>query len=90
MIMPPRGPLSDLCVVVVTRGTLDGAVDVVRRHVGAAALEQDHPQARIHVRLRPSRANRDANLPREFGEHLRLFGIGGALFPLDRGPLAMT
>ena len=77
-------------VIVVTGSALDGAVDVVRRHIGAAALEQDHPQARVQIRLRPARPYRDANLPRELGEHLRLFGIGGALLPLNLRPLAMT
>ena len=77
-------------VVVVAGGALDGAVDIIRRHVGAAALEQDHPQARVQVRLRTADPDRNANLTGQLGEHLRLLGIGGALFPLDRRPLAMT
>ena len=43
------GQILDGHAAAFTQALLDGALDIFRRHVGGAALQQHHAEARVHV-----------------------------------------
>jgi hypothetical protein len=47
---------------------LDGPLDVVLRHIGAARLVDDQPQARVRRRVSPARTRSGGDLTNQLGE----------------------
>lgn len=70
--------------------TLDAALDVVARHVLALGLRYNIAQGTIDVRIGPTGAHGNLNLPPELREYLGPGRIRGSLFSFDVTPLGMT
>src|SRR5690606_39460256 len=69
---------------------LDGALDVVLRHVLRLRLVDGEGEAGVHLGVAAALAGRDHEVAREAGPHLRAPRVGDALLPLDLGPLVMA
>ena len=69
---------------------LDGAIDVVARHVGVARLHDGGAQPRIGIGIPPAKARGDRDLLDQLGEHLAALGVGGAFLVPDRMPFAVA
>ena len=59
----------------VTGAFLDGAIDIVLGHVGAASLENGGAQARIALRIAAAHARSDRNFLYKLREHLTALRI---------------
>ena len=68
----------------------DRPLDVVRRHVRRAALEQHHAQARVHVGVSAAQFGGNTELARQFGEDARPLGVNGPFEMLDLRPFAVS
>ena len=60
------------------------------RHLRRAALEQHHPQARIHRGITPAELRGNGDLLAQLGEDLSALGIQCAFEVLNFRPLAMS
>src|SRR6478752_4786388 len=60
-------------------GLLDGALDIVLRHILGAGRQDRRPQARVHRRIGRAELGRDCDLAGELAEHLRADRIHPAL-----------
>ena len=69
---------------------LDRPLDVVARHVGRAALEQHHPQARVHVRVAAAQLGGDGDFLAQLREDLPALRVHRAFEVLDLCPFAMS
>jgi hypothetical protein len=69
---------------------LDGALDVVGRHVAGLALGQDRAQGDVGAGIAAADARRDRQFLGQLAEDLAALGVGGALLMLDGRPLAMS
>jgi len=68
----------------------DRALDIVVRHVGRAAFEQGHAQARVHVGIAAGELCGDGDFLAELGKNLAAFGVNGALEVFYLRPFAMS
>src|SRR5439155_14172211 len=84
------GDLEQLGVVTAAGGTLDGALDVVGRHVVVARLLYCQAQPEVHLRVGPALLGGDRDLARQLGEQRTASNVGDALLPLDLRPLGMA
>jgi hypothetical protein len=69
---------------------LDGALDVVLRHVLGAGVLDGEPEPRVHVGVGHAHLRRDGDLLGKLGEELRAPCIGGALLVHDVLELRMS
>ena len=69
---------------------LDGALDIVLRHVLLARRDDGRAQPRIHGRVRGSELGRHRDFPRQLAEQFRLLGILLALAVHDVLELGMA
>ena len=69
---------------------LDGAVDVVGRHVGLAGLEDQRAQPGVAVEVAAAGLGGHRDVAREPGENLAAARVGHGLEPFDFGPLIMA
>ena len=79
-----------LSVLISARALLDSPLDVIVRHVGPAALEQHHPEPRVHARVTTAQLGGDGDFLAQLRENLPALRIQGAFEVLHFGPLAMT
>ena len=85
----PPGPVAlvdDLLVLlglVAAGRLLDGALDVVRGHVGRARLLDREAQTVVRVGVAAARARRDGDLAPDLGEDGAALGVVDALLALD-------
>src|SRR6185369_1575441 len=69
--------VADLVIVLalIAERLLDGALDIVLRHVLLARRDDGGAQARVHVGVGRAQLGRDGDFPRQLAEQLRLLGI---------------
>ena len=69
---------------------LDGAVDVVGRHVDGLAFAEDGAQGDVGAGIAAAGARGDGQFLGELGEDLAALGVGGGLLVLDGCPFAVS
>src|SRR5439155_6742948 len=69
---------------------LDGAFDIVAGHIGGAAFQQHHAEARIHIWIRPADLYRDGDFLAQLGKNFAPFGIDRPFEMLYFCPFAMA
>ena len=69
---------------------LDGAFDIVAGHIGGAAFQQHHAEARIHVWIRPADLYRDGDFLAEFGEYFPALRVDGTFEVLHLRPFTVS
>jgi len=69
---------------------LDGAVDVIGRHVGLAGLEEKGAQPGVGLGIATARLGGEGDVTREPGEDLAPARIGDGFGAFDFGPLVVT
>jgi hypothetical protein len=85
--------VADLLVVRAVQAAhaaLDGALDVVLRHVVVGGFIHRQPKARVHVRVTPAHARGDGDFLDEAGKDLAALRILAPLAVLDVRPLAVA
>src|SRR4051812_35853644 len=82
--------LLELVALAGARRPLDRPLDVVQRHVDRARLVHREAQPVVRVRIAPTGARGDHDLPRNLGEDGPSLRVVRALLALDRGPLRVT
>src|SRR5690606_34580863 len=69
---------------------LDGALDVVLRHVLRLRLVHGEGEAGVHAGVAAAVAGGHHDVARDAGPDLRAAGVGDALLPLDLRPLVVS